>query len=274
MSNPPKWIQDLYDTIYKIWNYHGVCSHINFKNYHDKTKNLWGIKAAPIYQMIYGGENDGKKMWTGFSFDLGDFSRAPGVWVQNHLIASYCDECTPSPKMLVQGKYEGNSFLLHIFLEPDPKSDIVEVLDHLKKEVREATEEEIVLYKENELVRFDELPREMFWIPKEEYRKFIEKDKLTNEELVDLFVDKTMYWYTDKSNGLFGWQNCVKEFLNNFLKGNKDFSTLPIPEHVKDSMHIKASLGCRDNMPVELIIVENKFTNEWIGPEGMFSKES
>ena len=26
-------------------------------------------------------------------------------------------------------------------------------------------------------------------------------------------------------------------------------------------------------MPMELVLVEKKFTNEWIGPEGMFSEK-
>ena len=244
------------------------------------------LKAAPVYQQIYGGPDDGKKVWVGFSFDIGEFGRVPGVKVLNQMVASYCDECTSCPKNILQGEYNGHLFLLHIMLEPDQNSPIVEIVDHLKKEIREATPDEVFQSEENEL---EPVPPELVhdimqakekknackkarWIPKSKYRQFVSKDEFTDEELIDLFIDKTMYWYTDKKNGLFGWQNCVKEYLTKILSGVKidDYSLLTtVPEHTKKLL---AAIGSHE-IPAELILVENKFTIEWIGPEGMFSEK-
>ena len=286
-GTPPKWMTKLFDIIYEVWSYHGVCSHVNFQHSKDEANKLWLLKAAPVYQMMYGGELDGKKQWTGFSFDGGRFSNAPGVWVQNHLIASYCNDCTPCPKQIIQGKFQGHNFILHLLMEPDPSSSIVEIVDHIKKEVREATDEEIALMKENEESDLEDDDSEVkperkecdnpksVWIPKPKYREFVNKDSFTNEELVDLFIDKTMYWYTDKENGLFGWQMCVKEYLIKIL-GHKEinYKELPIPEKAKEVKKLAEESGIPiADKPFELVLVETKFTNEWIGPEGMFAQK-
>lgn len=280
-KDPPKWMTKLFDIIYNVWHYHGNCTHINFQHSKDNDNKIWMLKAAPVYQQIYGGEDDGKKGWIGFSFDIGEFGKVPGVKVLNQMIASYCDDCTPYPKHVLQGEFNGHLFMLLIMLEPDPNSPIVEIVDHIKKEIREATDEEIAQSKENELVSMDDEEKPFKkeckkgkWIPKPKYREFVSKDEFTDEELVDLFIDKTMYWYTDKQNGLFGWQKCVKEYLIKVLKHTEiDYEKLPIPENAKKVKKLAEEAGVSVNMPMELVLVEKKFTNEWIGPEGMFSEK-
>lgn len=133
----PKWIPIFYDTISKHWQHHAPCEHINLKAEWVKETKCWHIQAAPVFQEILGGEDDGKKVWAGFLFDMMDFSRDEGVWIQEQAYMSVCKECTSNPKIMSKGKFRGRNFYLHIFLEPPEGSDSVEVIDTIKKEIRE-----------------------------------------------------------------------------------------------------------------------------------------
>lgn len=138
---PPKWTDQLFSLVHKNWQYHSPSVAINNKVEHDKAQNIWHLKAAPVYQEIYGGNEDGKKVWAGFVFDVGDFAKEDGIWVQDYAVASYCRDCTEHPKMMIKGKFKGHNFFLHIFLEPVPETGISEIVDVLKKEIREYPEE-------------------------------------------------------------------------------------------------------------------------------------
>jgi hypothetical protein len=133
----PNWISQLYECVYRHWNHHSPCKHINLKTDWSRDTKCWHITAAPVYQEILGGEKDGEKVWAGFLFDMGDFSRDEGVWIQEQAFMSLCSECTEIPKIMVKGKFRGHNFYLHLLLEPPKDSEIVEVIDTLKKEVRE-----------------------------------------------------------------------------------------------------------------------------------------
>lgn len=138
----PKWTEKLFALIYKHWQYHALCVHINIQAFFDHEEKVWQVKAAPVFQEVYGGDEDGKKVWAGFIFDIGDFSRETGVWVEHFAIASYCQECSEHPKLMVRGKFRGHQFFLHIFLEPIAETDAVEVLDTLQHEIREMPDKE------------------------------------------------------------------------------------------------------------------------------------
>lgn len=132
----PKWMPLFYKTIHKHWQHHAPCEHINLMSeWSDETK-CWHVNAAPVWQEILGGEDDGKRVWAGFLFDFGDFSRAEGVWVQEQAFMSVCSECTPYPKTMTKGKFRGHNFYLHLFLEPPQETEAVEVIDTIKKEIR------------------------------------------------------------------------------------------------------------------------------------------
>lgn len=133
----PRWTKRLFALIYKHWQYHAPCLHINLQAYFDYENKVWQIKAAPVYQEVYGGDDDGKKVWAGFIFDIGDFSKENGVWIQEFAAASYCQECTEHPKLMAQGKFQGHNFHLHIFLEPVAESEAVEMIDTLQQEIRD-----------------------------------------------------------------------------------------------------------------------------------------
>lgn len=132
----PKWIERFYNTIYRHWQHHAPCEHINLRSEWNKETRCWHVNAAPVWQEILGGEDDGKKVWAGFLFDFGDFSRAEGVWVQEQAFFSVCEECTPHPKTLTKGKFQGHNFYLHLSLEPPTDSETAEVIDTIKQEIR------------------------------------------------------------------------------------------------------------------------------------------
>lgn len=132
----PKWIERLFDLIHKHWQYHAPCSHVNMQAFQDES-HMWQIKAAPVFQEVYGGDDDGKRVWAGFLFDTGDFSREEGVWIQEQAVASYCQECTEYPKLMLKGKFRGHQFMLHLFLEPIADTATVEMIDTIKQEIRD-----------------------------------------------------------------------------------------------------------------------------------------
>lgn len=133
----PKWLCELYTAIHRYWDYHSPSEKINTIASFDNREKIWNVKVAPVFQEIYGGTNDGKQVWSGFIFDLSEFARENGIWVQNFAVASKCKKCSPCPKLLVKGKFKGNSFFLQVYLEPVPDSETVEIVDVIAQTVRE-----------------------------------------------------------------------------------------------------------------------------------------
>lgn len=136
-QNQPEWVERLFTCIQENWQHHVPCLHINMQAFWNAEHQAWQVKAAPVFQEVRGGESDGMKVWSGFLFDLGDFGRSPGVWIQEQAVASSCNHCTAYPKLLVKGRFEGHPFILHILLEPPADTEVVEVVDTLRQEVRE-----------------------------------------------------------------------------------------------------------------------------------------
>jgi len=137
MPRQPKWIARLIDCIHHHWHHHAPCSHVNVRAFWDEGEKAWRVSASPVFQEVLGGPDDGKKVWAGFLFEMGDFSWSPGVSIQEQVVASYCNECTPYPKVMAKGTFEGHPFLLHVYLEPIADTEIVEIIDTIKKEIRE-----------------------------------------------------------------------------------------------------------------------------------------
>lgn len=138
----PKWTDKLFVLIHKHWQYHSPCEHINIKIFFDEEKKLWQVHAAPVFQEVFGGDEDGKKVWAGFLFDIGGFSRETGVWTQEFAITSYCNECSDHPKMMLLGKFQGHQIYLNIFMEPIAETEVVEVIDTINCQIREISPKE------------------------------------------------------------------------------------------------------------------------------------
>lgn len=117
------------------WNYHSPSEEIEWRC-DLQDDGTWGITVSPVYQQIWAGENDGKKVWAGFDFHAFGFTHEPGVEVLDFGAMSYCFDHNPMPFMGFKGRYFGQPFLLRIQLEPTVDSVIREVVDTVTKQVR------------------------------------------------------------------------------------------------------------------------------------------
>lgn len=137
----PRWVHDLFEQIRQSWNYHGPCLHVNFSA--RNRGGYWEVFAAPIFQEVYGGSDDGKKVWTGFVFDASEFLIVPDLSVEGVTVASYCNQCCPFPMLSVKGQYRGHPVVVNVVLEPMVDSETVELLDTLSQEIRDVPEDEV-----------------------------------------------------------------------------------------------------------------------------------
>lgn len=119
----------------RCWEHHGNCHHLLW-SINKRDDGVWQIEAAPVYQEVLGGEDDGKKVWTGFEFDLSGFLTEQDVFALEYGAVSYCVECNATPILAIRGRYLGQPFVMKLHLEPIPESEPVEIIDTLKGEVR------------------------------------------------------------------------------------------------------------------------------------------
>jgi hypothetical protein len=103
----------------------------------DSDRKEWLITVAPVFQEVLGGEDDGKKVWTGFIFHGDLFCKADGVYVKHFAASSLCNLCSRHPRLMFRGKYRGHKIYLQVFLEPPDDTEAVEIVDTIKSEVRE-----------------------------------------------------------------------------------------------------------------------------------------
>lgn len=82
-----------------------------------------------------------------------------------------------------------------------------------------------------------------FWTLAPEYQKPDDPLLFDEEGVVSRFVEATYYWYEDKENSLFGWEDRVKKELIRCLKEDD---------------------GPPSNSPYQLSYAFDKFMNEWI----------
>ena len=107
------------------------------KSAFDTESGEWLIVAAPVFQEVLGGEDDGKKVWTGFVFHAGTLLRA--LTDIRLTAASYCTQSNPTPQVTIQGKYRGHRVSLKVLMEPLASQPVVEIIDTIKFEIRKIT---------------------------------------------------------------------------------------------------------------------------------------
>ena len=117
------------------WKHHCLCHQINW-SIRLRDDGIWQIEAAPIYQEVFGGQNDGAKVWVGYEVSLSGLLAEPGVNVTDFGAMSHCEDCNTQPFVGLRGTYHGQQFVMKLSLEPDPTSEPQEILDTLKREVR------------------------------------------------------------------------------------------------------------------------------------------
>ena len=116
------------------WRHHANCLQISWK----KHASLFGFEhqAAPIFQEIVGGREDGNRVWAGFDFNLSGFVAEPGIEVERISVESVCPTCTTTVGLTLQGRWHGQPLLLRLHLEPIAGSDALELLDAATNHVR------------------------------------------------------------------------------------------------------------------------------------------
>ena len=117
------------------WSYHSPCEQVHWTS-EQHEDGRWHITASPVYQEMWGGEDDGKRVWSGFDFELFGLSQESGMEFTNFGGMSRGAIYRPIPFLGVTGEYFGQPFVLHIHLEPIPHSGVKELLDMVLLEVR------------------------------------------------------------------------------------------------------------------------------------------
>jgi hypothetical protein len=132
----PPWFNRFTRLVKRAWVNHGPCENIRLSSAFDTDISEWLIVAAPVFQEVLGGEDDGKIVWTGFVFNTEKLLRAMAV--ESISAGSVCNECSPTPTLVIRGRYRGHRVSLKVLLEPVPGSPVVEVIDTLRCEIRRA----------------------------------------------------------------------------------------------------------------------------------------
>ncbi len=117
------------------WRYHSPCEQVHWMSSREGD-GTWRIETAPVFQEIYGGEDDGMRVWSGFEFHLQGFSMEPGVEVHDYGAMSRSADQEPIPFVGISGRYFGEPFNLRIGLEPLPDSRPQEVVDTVQQVIR------------------------------------------------------------------------------------------------------------------------------------------
>jgi hypothetical protein len=131
----PPWFARFARLIQRSWENHGPCRNLHVSAAFDNDSGEWVIVAAPVFQEVLGGEDDGKTVWTGFMFQADKLLR--GMAVESISAGSVCNECNPTPALVIRGRYRGHRVCLKVLLEPMPGSPVVEIIDTIKCEIRD-----------------------------------------------------------------------------------------------------------------------------------------
>ncbi len=130
----PFWFDQFRRLVEKCWDHHGPCGSVRLDSALEVENGLWLFRAAPVFQEVFGGKDDGKTVWTGFEFHTFKLMRA--MTVTGVSAKSCCADCNPTPTITIRGAYRGHMLKLTVLLEPVPGSPVVEIIDTLKCEIR------------------------------------------------------------------------------------------------------------------------------------------
>ena len=126
----PFWFDHFKRLVEKGWEYRGACKNFHLQSALQVENGLWLFRAAPVFQEVYGGKDDGKTVWAGFEFHTDKLMR--GMKVYRISAAS----APPAPSVTIHAEYRSHMVRLTVLLEPPPGSPVVEIIDTLKNEVR------------------------------------------------------------------------------------------------------------------------------------------
>ncbi len=128
-------ISDFQAAVEKHWRYHNKCQNLSWAHF-KREDGIFEIEAAPVYQSVFGGKDDGKKVWVGFEVCLTDLFTEPGMQIEAFGCVSYCPDYSPTPSIPIRGTFREHPFVFRLMLEPVPGSEPIEIVDTLKAEIR------------------------------------------------------------------------------------------------------------------------------------------
>jgi hypothetical protein len=130
------------EVVTRHWNYHRTCRTTLWS-----TTRLEGgvvqFSVAPGFREIFGGSEDGQRLWTGYSMRLSDLFAEPEVNVTEFGFRSYCEECTPTPFVGIRGTFKNCPFILMVHLQPIPETKPCEIIDTITNQTRAVKEDEL-----------------------------------------------------------------------------------------------------------------------------------
>ena len=138
----PPWFHRIRRAVEQDWQHHGPCSRIDLTCGFDDDRRLWRLFAAPVQQEVFGGEEDGRTVWTPFTFDFTDLVRGglfavPGLVIDRMAVASHDQSEYGCPTLVLKGSCDGDQLVLHVWLDPIPGSEAVEIIDTIREVIRE-----------------------------------------------------------------------------------------------------------------------------------------
>ena len=128
-------IESFRQKVLSHWKY---LSKSNISNWaiHKRDDGIWQIGAAPVFQEVYGGTDDGKRVWSAFEFDLMDFLAEQELVVEECGAMSYEEATNTRPFIGIVGSFKGQPFVFQLNLEPIPDTEPLEIVDTIQDIVR------------------------------------------------------------------------------------------------------------------------------------------
>ncbi|QEL17872.1 hypothetical protein [Limnoglobus roseus] len=137
----PPWLHRIHRAVEQNWQHHGPGSHVSLTSGFDEDHRLWRLFAAPVHQEVYGGEEDGRTVWTPFTFAFTDLVRGglfavPGLVIEQMAVASHNQSEYGGPMLVLKGSCDGEKLVLCVRLDPVPSSETVEIIDTIHEVIR------------------------------------------------------------------------------------------------------------------------------------------
>lgn len=134
-------IESFRDAIRPHWFYHNLCNRMNWSVI-QREDDVTQIEIAPPFQIVYGGAEDGKIVWSPFEFDIFGFLGEAGIDEFEKVgVVTFSEQDNHCPFIGIIGSFRGKPFSLRIHLEPQPETLPLEIVDRIKNEVRAIEEE-------------------------------------------------------------------------------------------------------------------------------------
>jgi hypothetical protein len=142
MYDPDEFdIEAFRDAIRPHWMYHQPCNTMNW-SVNQRPDSITTVEIAPPFQSVFGGAEDGKVVWSPFTFDIFGFLGEEGIDdIEKCGVVTFSAQDDHGPYVEIVGSFRARRFALRIHLEPQPETKPMEIVDRIKNEVRPIEEE-------------------------------------------------------------------------------------------------------------------------------------